>query len=62
MSPNELRAAGERLYGRRWHRPLAKALGVDRRTVDRWAIGQARISTATEMAIRTLIALRRPSE
>jgi hypothetical protein len=30
---------GEALYGRHWHRDLAEALGINLRTMQRWAAG-----------------------
>lgn len=36
MTPAELRAAGEALYGERWQTPLARALGVTARLVRYW--------------------------
>lgn len=36
----DLAAIGAALYGRQWRRPMAKALGVNLRTVQRWANGQ----------------------
>lgn len=39
MTPADLRTVGEALYGERWQAPLADALGVNRRTVQRWAAG-----------------------
>lgn len=35
MTPKELRAIGERLYGPRWQTRLAEAIPVDPRTVRR---------------------------
>ena len=43
MTPADLAAAGRLLYGDAWQMPLARALGVDRRTVGRWAAGSAPI-------------------
>jgi hypothetical protein len=41
MTPDERREmlirAGEALYGPSWHAPLADALGINVRTVQRWA-------------------------
>ena len=36
MTPSELRAAGRLLFGERWQTPLARALGVNPRTVRGW--------------------------
>ena len=40
MTPTELRAAGRLLYGDRWQTPLARALGVNPRTVRGWFSGR----------------------
>ena len=40
MPPDLLRTIGESLYGTYWIKPLADALGVNQRTVQRWALGQ----------------------
>ena len=40
MPPDLLRTIGESLYGAYWIKPLADALQVNARTVQRWAIGQ----------------------
>ena len=41
MDPDLLRAAGELLHGREvWKKPLAHDLGVNQRTVHRWARGE----------------------
>lgn len=39
-----LHEAGEALYGPRWQSELARELGVNIRTVQRWAAGQVDIS------------------
>ncbi len=44
MTGREFRAIGQAIYGTaRWHTPLAAALGVGVRTVQRWANGQNEI-------------------
>ncbi len=54
MTPDLLAAAGEALFGPEWRRPLAAALGVDARLVQRWAAGQREMS---DSAIRNLLDL-----
>lgn len=39
LSSDELRAAGESLYGNRWQTALARRLCVDPSTVRRWLAG-----------------------
>lgn len=46
MTPADLRTAADLLFGGerfglRWQRPLARALGVDDRTVRRWLSGES---------------------
>ena len=58
MTPTELRAAGEALYGARWQTALARALRVDARTVRKWAAGDRAIPGPAEVAIGLLLAHR----
>lgn len=39
MTPEQLRAMGEMLYGRDWITPLANALDINVRNVERWSSG-----------------------
>jgi len=54
MTPVELIALGERLYGTRWKTPLAQALGLRRESVSRLAHGHAPISRQVAAALRLL--------
>lgn len=67
MTPAELRAAGEALYGSRWQAPLAREIGVSRSSVLRWAKGSwpmpsdaadrvRRLAEARAQQLRTLAA------
>lgn len=47
MTPDEFRDAGERLFGARWQLALARALGVDGRTVRRWLAGERKVDRQT---------------
>lgn len=40
MTPAELHRIGALLYGERWQSPLARDLGVHKRTVADWAVGR----------------------
>lgn len=60
MTPDELRAAGEALYGHRWQSPLARRLLTDPRTVRRWLSGDRAIPGPAETAIGLL--LKHPAE
>lgn len=57
MTRDELRAAGEALYGARWQTALARELGVADRTVRRWLAGLP-IGEWAVRAINRLVALR----
>lgn len=65
MTPELLRATGEALFGPLWQSDLARALGVDRKTIQRWLKGTyampdelrfriARIADGTINELRTL--------
>lgn len=51
MTPADLARRGSALYGTHWKEPLASALGVARRSLDRWLDGSRGIPTtlATEI-------------
>ena len=40
MTPADLTAVGEALYGPRWHAELARQLGITYRTLRRWMTGE----------------------
>lgn len=54
MTPDDIRAAGEKLYGARWRAPLAEALGIGRATLWRWTSGRDEIPVKIELAIQQL--------
>lgn len=54
ISPGELADIGEALFGDRWQRQLAEALGVNERTVRRWYAGTA---TPSPGVYRELLAI-----
>ena len=56
MTPEELREAGERLYGTwGWQTKLAKELHVDGSTVRRWLSGKVPIPGLAAVAINLLL-------
>lgn len=55
MTPSELIAAGERLFGEHWRKPLAEQLQVDVSTLRRWASGKVPISSVAALAIKHLV-------
>ena len=59
MSPDQLRAAGEELYGRwGWQTKLARRLKVDGSTVRRWLSGASVIPGPAEVAIELLLEMK----
>lgn len=54
MTPDQLRAAGEALFGPRWQSDLAHALQVNPRTIRRWAAGSWPVPDGAERRIREL--------
>lgn len=62
MDPELIRAVGVSLYGERWQAPLADALGVNLRNVQRWAAGEFAPSPAAQAGLladmRKLVAER----
>ena len=56
MSPDELRAIGERLWGRwGWQTRMAEALLVDGSTVRRWLSGATTIPGPAEVALELMV-------
>lgn len=63
MTPEELREAGERLYGTwGWQTKLAKELHVDGSTVRRWLSGKVPIPGLAAVAIGLLVRLKNTPE
>ena len=59
MTPNQLRTAGEALFGKRWQRPLAAEIGVNDRTVRRWANDEWPVPATMTALIRLALEERR---
>lgn len=57
MTPDELAAAGARLYGERWLSTLAKTLHTDVRLVRRWLSGAIPIPAGIDADIAALLAI-----
>jgi hypothetical protein len=55
LSPADLIAAGERLYGPHWRQPLAWALQVNIATLRRWTSGEIEVPGPAALAIRLLL-------
>lgn len=59
MTPEELQIQAIAIVGvknaHRWQTVLAKTLGVNVTTVNRWATGRKRITRPTEIAIASLV-------
>ena len=58
MTSDLLRRVGGALYGQHWHSELAHDLGVPRRTVQRWAAGDAPIPPTARRNLSRLVAVR----
>lgn len=58
MTRDELRVAGETLFGEGWQTALARELGVADRTVRRWLSGQIPIGERVGKKINRLLSLR----
>nr|WP_088258638.1 adhesin [Fimbriiglobus ruber] len=54
MTPEELRKAGETLFGQKWQTALARVLPVNPRTVRRWLSGDRKIHPAIAARIKSL--------
>jgi hypothetical protein len=54
MTPVELAAAGESVYGSQWRTPMSKALNVGTRIIRYWERGERRIPEAMAGRIRQL--------
>ena len=65
MTSDELTAIGASIYGEHWRRPLALALGVSLRTMQRWAKGELPVNdevvTRLELLREIARAGRRPN-
>ncbi|HEM7137966.1 helix-turn-helix domain-containing protein [Acinetobacter baumannii] len=55
MTPEELRQAGEILYGTHWQTELARAIDVDPRRVRQWINGERPIPTSLRSEIILLL-------
>ena len=58
MTPDQLAEAGRLLFGARWVSELARAVGVDGRTVERWRDGGYPIPPKKAGRIRELLQQR----
>lgn len=59
VTPTDMLAAiGIALYGERWHRPLATALGIHARQIRRWITGEYELSPDHELFANALALLR----
>jgi hypothetical protein len=58
-APFDIRSAGEELLGERWQHPLAYMLGINLRTLQRWAAGQNAVPAGIAACIGVLLAIVR---
>lgn len=56
MDKQDITAIGNYLYGQRWQSALARDLGINSRTVRRWAAGDSKPSKSAAEAIMELSA------
>jgi hypothetical protein len=59
MTPDELAAVGSSLFGPTWQTRLANALGVNDRTLRRWASGENAIPAYVRVELLVLCEKRR---
>lgn len=57
MTADELASIGERIFGPQWQRVLSTALGVNYRTLQRWAQGHNAIPDGVASDVRRLLAI-----
>ena len=62
MTSAELKAAGERLFGRFWQTRLAEALDVDPSTVRRWVSGVVQVPGPVAVAVRGMVRIKEIQE
>jgi hypothetical protein len=63
VAPEEFVRAGEKLFGKRWKAPLARALGIDVSQIWRYATGQTSpIPKPVELAVRYLLLQKRKTK
>ena len=55
MTAEELRRCGEALYGPRFQRTLANALGINERTIRRWIAGTKPVPSGVRQEITRLL-------
>lgn len=55
MTNAELRALGLAVWGAEWQSPLARAMGVNKRTVARWAAGDTVVPESVSVEIRRVL-------
>lgn len=59
MDQQELSQAGVALFGAQWQSPLARMLGVDPRTVRRWAAGKIEVPGRAADTVRLAVEAKR---
>ncbi|RLZ10817.1 transcriptional regulator [Acinetobacter sp. 2JN-4] len=55
MTPDQLRQAGELLYGNQWQSDLARAINVDSRRIRQWLSGQRAVPEGLWLEIIELL-------
>lgn len=54
-----LETIGKRLYGKSWQSPMARDLGISRRSVERWRFGMFKVSGERWLELIDLIRKKR---
>lgn len=55
ITKNELHRIGLAVYGAQWVDPFAEEIGINRRTVQRWATGEMNIPASLTVPILELV-------
>lgn len=55
MTPDEFKSVGERLWGQKWRKSMARILHKDRITIYRYCVGDIQISILVSMVLRSWV-------
>lgn len=58
MTAEELRRAGETLYGEGWRRALAAVMDIDVATLRRWTSGKKLVPGPAALAVRLMLQIK----
>jgi transcriptional regulator with XRE-family HTH domain len=60
MTPAELIATGEALWGKEWRRRMAEALPMSRGTISKWESGKHPVLELAARHLRLLLSIKNP--